>query len=66
MRFASRDQLDLSNNDIGFEGAKALAEAFAVCASLKIADFRYNRLGGEGEDVLRKAVEGRSGFELLI
>ena len=26
-------------------------------------DVRHNRLGGDGEAALRKAIEGRSGFE---
>ena len=37
-----------------------------VSASMTRLDVRYNVLGAEGEAALRKAVEGRSGFELLL
>jgi len=35
-------------------------------ASLTRLDVRDNSLGEEGEAVLRKAAEGRSGFELKL
>ena len=37
-----------------------------VKTSLTRVDVRYNALGMQDKDVLRKAVEGRSGFELLL
>ena len=51
---------------LGPEGAKALAPAIRDSASLTWVDVRYNNLGMQDKDVLRKAVEGRSGFELLL
>ena len=52
-------------NYIGPKGAKALAPAL-VRASLTKLDAQYNGLGEEGKAVLRKAVEGRAGFELEL
>ena len=48
------------------DGIKAIADSIAVTASLTQVDVRYNRSGMQDKDVLRKAVEGRSGFELLL
>ena len=48
------------------EGITAVANALKVTASLTQLDVEYNRLGEEGETVLRTAVEGRSGFELKL
>ena len=59
-------ELDLSMNDIGPEGAKAVAAMAAVVASQTRLDVQYNSLGEEGKAVLRKAVKGRSGFELKL
>ena len=59
-------ELDLSGNRIGPDGAKAEAAMAAVVASLTWLDVSLNSLGQEGEAVLRNAVEGRSGFELLL
>ena len=61
-------QIDLSENDIDAEGAKAIADALKGNASLTQLDVyvEYNDLGEEGEAVLREATEGRSGFELLL
>ena len=54
------------DNNIEPEGAKALAPAL-VRGSLTKLDARYNfSLGDEGEAALRKAVEGRAGFELMF
>ena len=58
------EELDLSENDIRPEGAKAIAALCAVRPSLTKLAVRYNFLGEEGEAALRKAIEGRSGFEL--
>ena len=59
-------QLNLSSNLLFPEGAKALAPGLAASASLTKLDIQYNELSEEGEAVLRKAVEGRSGFELVL
>ena len=37
-----------------------------VSASMTQLDVRNNAMGEEGEVVLRKAIEGRYGFELLL
>ena len=49
------------------EGILAIAEALKVTGSLTKLDVRYNfKMGEEGEAALRKAVEGRSGFQLML
>ena len=60
------EELDLSYNDIGPDGAKAIAALCAVCASMTRLDVRWSSLGEEGEAALRKVIGGRSGFELLL
>ena len=47
------------------EGAKELAVALAANGSLTKMDVRYNALGYDGKAALRKAVERRSGFDLV-
>ena len=39
---------------------------FFVIGSMTRLDVRYNWLGAEGESLLRRTVEGRSEFELLL
>ena len=61
-------QLDLSHNKLGPEGAKVLAPAIAVCASLLTRlDVSHNNLdrGGNGVQLLRDAVRQREGFALI-
>ena len=48
------------------EGITAIADALKVTPSLTRLDVRDNSLGEEGEAALRKAAEGRSGFELKL
>ena len=48
------------------EGITAIADALKVTGSMTRLDVRGNLLGAEGKAVLRKATEGRSGFELLL
>ena len=48
-------QLNLEGNYIGAEGAKALADALRVNASLTLLDLQYNKLGDEGERILHQA-----------
>ena len=64
--------LDLSNKDpfsrtkFGPAGAAALASAIAVMPSITSLSLEDNNLGAKGEALVRKAVEGRSGFELKL
>ena len=50
-------------DNIGPEGAKAIAEALKVNGALTSLDLRYNNLGGAAEGLLRDAVNTKSGFE---
>jgi Ran GTPase-activating protein (RanGAP) involved in mRNA processing and transport len=59
-------ELDLSNNNIGPEGAKAVAAMAAVVASITSVDLSSNTLRREDKALLSKAVEGRSGFKLKL
>ena len=59
-------QLDLDHNNIGPDGAKAVAAMAAVLGSLTRLHVMLNALGEEGKAVLRKAIEGRTGFELVL
>ena len=56
----------LKYNEIAAEGAKAIADALLVNASLTALDVRLNDLGNEGKALLQQAVQGRSGFNLLM
>ena len=60
-------QIDLSLNNIGAEGAKPLADALRVTASLTQLNVTYNYLnrGGNGVELLRDAVREREGFKLI-
>ena len=58
-------QLNLGYNNIGLKGAEALAPAL-VTSRLMSLDMRYNSLGGKGQTMIRKAVEGREGFNLKM
>ena len=49
--------LVLLNNNIGDEGAAALASALRVNGVLKTLDLRYNGIGNEGAAALGKALE---------
>ena len=60
------EELDLGGNGIGPEGAKAVAAMAAAMGSLTRLDVRWNNMDVEGKAALRKAIEGRSGFELLL
>ena len=59
-------ELWLYENDIGDEGAMALASALRVNGVLKSINLEYNNLGDEGEKAIRDAVSGRVGFELKM
>ena len=58
--------IGMAGCSLGVEGSKVVAEMVSVMASLTRVDVRYNALGMQDKDVLRKAVEGRSGFDLLL
>ena len=57
--------LHLGRNNIGDEGAKAIAEALKVNAVLTKLWLGSNNLGNAGKQV-QDAVKGRSGFELEL
>ena len=59
------EELDMYNNKIGPNGAKAIAALCVVAASLTRVDVSYNSMTDEGVDLLRDAVSGREGFELM-
>ena len=59
-------ELGLINNQIGPEGAKAVAAMAAVVASMTRLDVSHNKLGEEGKAALCNAIEARSGFELAM
>ena len=58
--------LRLSENVIGAEGAKVIAEALKVNAVLTKLDIRANNMGDAREKAVRDAVKGRSGFVLVL
>ena len=66
MKGKSMESIGMAGCELGVEGAKATAELVSVMASLTKLNVQFNELGEEGEAVLRKAVEGRSGFELVL
>ena len=69
MKGKSMVSIGMAGCELGVEGAKAMAEMASVMASLTKLDARYNfslRDEAEGEAALRKAVEGRAGFELML
>ena len=67
MKGKSMVSIGMAGCELGVEGGKAMAELVSVTASLTRLDVSgYNRFGEEGETALRKAVEGRSGFELKL
>ena len=59
-------QLNLSQNSLGIKGAKVLAPAIAANGVLTSLNVCLNYMGEEGESALRKAIEGREGFDLHL
>ena len=53
---ASRSQLDLSRNEIDAEGAKPLADAFRVTASMTKILVGNNKLGNQGTIIICDAL----------
>ena len=60
----SSSQLDLSYNDIRPEGAKSLADALKVNASLTSLVIHANKLGDEGIDAMATALKESSTSKL--
>ena len=50
-------ELNLSNNEIGAEGAAALTEALKVNCTLKELDLDGNNIGAEGSTALAEALK---------
>ena len=60
-------KLWLNHNNIGPEGAIAIAEALKVNAVLTKLNLEYNsNMGEAGKTAVRDAVKDRSGFELKL
>ena len=53
----SLKMLIVANNEIGAEGAAALAKALEVNASITNIDLDYNKIGADGAAALAKALE---------
>ena len=67
MKGKSMVSIGMASCKLGAEGAKAVAKLASVTPSMTRLDVRYNsRMGEEGKAALRGAIEGRSGFELLL
>ena len=58
--------LNLFDNNIRADGAKAIAEALKVNPVLTKLDLRINGLGNAGKQAVRDAVKDRSGFVLEL
>ena len=54
------------DNEIGDEGAKAIAEVLKVNPVLTKLNLQANDLGDAGKKAVRDAVKDRSGFVLLL
>ena len=59
-------ELVLSENNITVTGAQSVAAYLAVTGELTRCDMRHNRLRAEEKAALQSAVQGRSGFELML
>ena len=67
MRADALTELDLKGKGIGVEGGMVVAGLVPVMGSMTCLDVSgWNFLGEEGEATLRKAIEGRSRFELVL
>ena len=63
---ASLTKLIIWGNNLGDEGAKALAPAIAASATLTHIDLEQNNLGDEGKAAIHEAVRGKTDFKLEI
>ena len=66
MKGKSMVSIGMGRCKLGVKGAEAMAKLISVTPSLTRLNVRFNSLGDDGEAALRKAIEGRSGFELLL
>ena len=57
--------MDLSENNLGPEGAAALAPSLGVAASITHLDVRYNDISGEGASQLSAAVLSHTKMEVF-
>ena len=57
--------LDVSNNNIGKEGAESLAKTFQESQCLKSLDISENNLGDDGAKVLAEALQSNNSLEAL-
>ena len=62
----SLTELHLGLNQIGDEGAKAIADAVAASGSLTHLSLDNNKIGDAAKQRLRDAVRGRQGFRLIV
>ena len=60
------EMLDLSSKRLGVLSAIVIAALIKVNGTLTKIDVRCNLLDDDGKAALLKAVEGRSGFELVL
>ena len=58
--------LDFRNKGLGVPSAIVIASLIGDNASMTWLDVRHNLIGEEGKAALHEAIEGRSGFELLL
>ena len=56
----SLTSIDFSRNDIGAEGAKAIAEALTINTSLTNIDFSSNNIGPEGAKAIAEALKSNT------
>ena len=59
-------QLNLYGNELGPEGAKALAAAIAASGSLAHLNLRSKEIGDAAQQLLWDAVRDRQGFRLDV
>ena len=58
--------IDLSNMKLGPASTSLIGSLMAANAELTRCDMRANMLGADGKAALRSAVQGRSGFKLML
>ena len=58
--------LDLHSNNIGYEGAKALAAGVAASGSMATLYLFFNNISNAAKQSLHDAVQGRQGFNLSM
>ena len=58
--------LDFSSKGLGLASVIVIASLIGANASLTRVDVSYNSMTDEGVDLLRDAVSGREGFELIL